>query len=272
MMSDMWRPKRPPLLRATLLVCVVSLVMWGGVRWFAGWTPGSVGGLTSGIAAALLMLLAALYSFRRRLMVRPLTTAQDWLQLHVYGSVVAAVFVLIHTGFGLPHGTFGWTLWLLTMWTTLTGICGVFIQKWVPSVLGTQLTVEAIYERIPELVEQLVMQADALVAGAPDVLQRFHATHVRPLLQPAAPSWSYVFDVHAGRERWQAPFRQIEAHVGEPDRGKIADLESIVGEKMQLEAHLTLQRLLRLWPLTHVPAALLLLVAIVLHIAAVWYY
>ncbi len=43
-------------------------------------------------------------------------------------------------------------------------------------------------------------------------------------------------------------------------------------EKMELDAHFTLQRLLRLWPIIHVPPAMCLLAAIAVHIAAVVYY
>ena len=53
------------------------------------------------------------------------------------------------------------------------------------------LRVEALYERIPALVEHLVKEADALVANASDVLERFYLAEVRPRLAVVEPSWSY---------------------------------------------------------------------------------
>ena len=41
------------------------------------------------------------------------------------------------------------------------------------------LRVEALYERIPALVEHLVKEADALVANASEVLERFYLAEVR---------------------------------------------------------------------------------------------
>src|SRR5439155_23766009 len=121
----------------------------------------------------------------------PLRTAQDWLQFHVYGSLLAALFVVIHMGFHWPGGQFGWWLFGLTMWTTASGLIGVFLQKWIPLMLADQLTVEAIFERIPELVGSLQKEAETLMVGAPDVLVRFYESQVRGSLTALEPSWSY---------------------------------------------------------------------------------
>ena len=62
----------------------------------------------------------------------------------------------------------------------------MWLQKWMPAALAEGLRVEALYERIPDLVEQLVAEADALVADASDVLERFYQQEVRPSLGDAA--------------------------------------------------------------------------------------
>ena len=56
----------------------------------------------------------------------------------------------------------------------MSGLLGVGLQKWVPALLAAHLTVEAIYERIPELVDQLQAEAARTMEGASDVLQRFY--------------------------------------------------------------------------------------------------
>jgi len=270
--GGVFRPKRPDWLAATAAVAASALALGAVVTWWRGWSPGDWWGMSFGIAATALMVIAALYPLRRRLTIWPLRTAQAWLQFHVYGSTLSAIFVLIHIGFRWPAGQFGWWLLGLTIWTTVSGIFGVMLQKWVPVILADQLTVEAIFERIPELVASRHREADTLMNDAPDVMRRFYVSQVRPTLAQLSPSWSYLVDAHSGRERRLSAFDHIQAFIPEDQRNRLHDLQTLVVEKLELDAHFTLQRLLRLWPILHVPPALLLLAVVAIHIAAVVYY
>jgi len=267
-----FRPKRPRWFVATTAIGAGAIVLGAGVRWWRGWSAGDAWGLAFGILAAFLMLLGALYPLRRRLMIAPLRTAQDWLQLHVYGSTLAAIFVLEHMGLRLPGGGFGWWLFGLTLWTTVSGLVGVGLQKWVPSLVAAQLTVEVIYERIPEMLDALRAESVKTMEGASEVLQRFYDAQVQPALAGLSPSWSYVLDARTGRDQRLAPFEHIQSFVGDGDKDRLADLRSIVSEKLEIEAHYSLQRVLRAWPMLHVPPAMLLMAMIVAHIVAVWYF
>jgi hypothetical protein len=267
-----FRPKRAHWFGVSAAIAAWCLALGAIVEWWRGWSPRDWWGMSFGIAATMIMIVAALYPLRRRLTVWPLRTAQAWLQFHVYGSTLAAIFVLIHIGFHLPVGQFGWWLLGLTMWTTVSGLLGVALQKWVPIILADQLTVEAIFERIPELVASRYREAETLMTDAPDVMQRFYQSQVRPTLAELSPSWSFLVDAHSGHERRLSAFHHIQAFIPDKDRERLADLQTLVIEKMELDAHFTLQRLLRLWPILHVPPAMCLLVAIAVHIAAVVYY
>ncbi len=269
---SIFRAKRRRWLVTTTAIAVSSVALGIIVRAWRGWSAGDWWGLTFGTLAALLMLVGGLYPLRRRLMIAPLHTAQDWLQVHLYGSTLAAVFVLVHMGFHLPRGQFGWWLFGLTVWTTASGLLGVGLQKWVPSLLASQLTVEVIYDRIPELLEQLRGDAHGIMQGASEVLQGFYDSHVQPALAGLTPSWSYLFDARSGRDQRLAPFEHIQAFVGDDDKERLADLKSIVSDKLEVEAHYSLQRTLRVWPILHVPPAMLLLAFVAAHIVAVWYF
>jgi hypothetical protein len=265
------RPKRTDWFNATLALAVVSIAVFIGATWWAPWKPGRIGGLTFGTLAAIIFLLDALYPLRRRLLAWPLGTAQRWLQFHIYGGFLACLFVLIHVGFAWPTGQFGWWLFILTLWSTVSGLVGVYLQKWVPTLMSANLSVEALFDRIPEMTSRLQAEADEAVRGASDVLERFYLSNVRPMLAGVSPSWSYLVDIRSGRERQAVQFRNMAPFVVDAERGKLDDLQAIVAEKMELDAHYSLQRALRMWLLLHVPPALILVGLVAAHVLFVWY-
>jgi len=269
MPSPVFRPKRIAWFRGFLVVAVVSSLVYAGASGWWPWAPGRFGGLTFGTIAALLFLVDSLYPLRRQLMGWPFGNAQRWLQFHIYGGAIACLFVLFHTGLRLPGGQFGWWLLLLSLWTTASGLAGVYIQKYVPTVLTSNLSTEAIYERIPNLSARLQTEADQLLIGAPDLIQRFYMGDLRTWLGTLAPSWGYVLDVRADRERRMAPFREMSTYLSDQDRTRLSDLQAIVGEKMELDIHYSLQRLLRFWIPLHAVPAIVLTGLLVVHVAAV---
>jgi hypothetical protein len=265
-------PKKPAWLKTSAVITVVALVGYMAYTWSRPWQPGRFWGLTFGTIAAVLFFNAGLYPLRRRWRAKPLGTVQQWLQLHIYGSVIALVFVLIHIGFRLPGGAFGWWLFILTLWTVFTGVVGVLLQKWVPVLISRNLKVEALYERIPELVGKLAESAATAVAGAGDALTGTYEKEIRPLLATPAPRWGYLFDIRQARVRQLEPLTRIETFVEGADKDKLRDLTVIVNEKLDLDVLMSLQRVLRAWLVTHIPAAIVLLGLLVVHVFAVVYF
>src|SRR5207248_5775949 len=107
------------------------------------------------------------------------------------------------------------------------------------------------------------------LAGAPDVLQRFYVANVRTWLGTMAPSWSYLVEFRAERERRLAPLNEIAPFLSEADRLSLADLQAIVGEKLELDVHRSFQRALKAWVPLHAIPSLLLMGLLAVHIAAV---
>ena len=262
------RPKRPRWFKGFLIVTAVSVAVFITIAVVWGWSPAAAGGLSFGIAAAVIMVIEVLYALRRRLRFRPLNTAQNWLQVHFYGGSLAAIYVLLHTGFTWPHGTFGLMLLLLTVLTTISGLLGVFAQKLVPPTLSNT-GVEAIYERIPELLSEVRTEAATAVTGASDRLMRFYGTNVQPALAGPSLSWSYLVDMRSDRDRRIAEFDSLRSFMDEADRQRLEQLQTLLVKKIELEAHYTWQTVLRWWLLVHVPAAMLLLAAVAAHVIVV---
>jgi hypothetical protein len=265
------QPKEPRNFTVTAVVCVVLVLVFLGGSFVWPWSPKRGLGLAFGILAALLFVFEMFYPSRRP-RARPLLTAKNWIQAHIYFGVVAMLAVVIHAGFSWPRGGMGWWLLGLSAWTTLTGLLGVWLQKWIPPSLAEGLRVEALYERIPALIEQLVAEADALMDDASDVLERFYRTEVRARLAKLQPSWTYLLDVRGGRERALEPFQRIGRFVKTEEKEKVEDLMTIFVEKIELDAHYSLQGFLRRWLVLHVPAAGLLMGLLTIHVFTwLWY-
>jgi len=265
------RPKEPGNARATAIAGGVLAIVFvvGATRW--PWSPKRGLGLLFGFLATALFVFEMAYPFRRP-KARPLRTAKSWAQAHVYLGTLALLAVLIHAGFRLPRGALGWALLLLSLWTTASGLIGVWLQKWIPAALAEGLHVEALYERIPELIDGLVAEADALMARADEVGERFYRTEVRPLLSRPNPSWGFLLDVRASRDRALEPFRRVAEFVDPSQKALIDDLMSVYTEKIELDAHYSLQGILRRWLVLHVPTAGLLMGLLAVHIFAwAWY-
>jgi hypothetical protein len=262
------RPKQPRNLLATCAaaagLALVYLVAASG-GW--PWNPKRGLGLLFGFLAAALFLFEMAYPLRRP-KARPFGKAIAWLQAHLYLGALALLAVLIHTGFGLPHGALGWGLLLLSVWTVGSGLVGVLLQKWIPTALAEGLSVTALFERIPELLERLTAEADIVVEGGSDRLDNFYQTQVRELLLRPRFSLAYLLNVRAGRETALAPLRAMATAVEPDEREKVDDLVTIFTEKLELDAQYSLQRLLRSWlELTlHVPAAGLLIGLLAVHV------
>lgn len=268
---EVLRPKQPRNLLWTAVLAVLGLALYVAATWGRSFSPKAGVGLLFGILAALVFVFEMVYPARRP-RAFPLRNARAWLQAHVYLGALAFLGVLLHTGFAWPHGAFGWALWLLSFWTTLTGLLGVALQKWIPAALAEGLRVEALYERMPEIVRQLREQADAAMADSSEALEGFYRREVRPTLESLRPSPGYLMDVRGGQERALEPFRRMTPFVEPAERERVDDLMAIVTEKRELDAQYTLQGLLRGWLVLHVPTAGLLMGLLVVHVFTwIWY-
>lgn len=270
-----WRaiPKEARLFLIALAACGLVFIVNAVVSDIA---PQSLWGISYGTAAAVLMLGAALFSMRRRLAQTALRqrwgAAQTWLQFHLYGGTLFLVLVFMHTGFQLPHGRLAWWMWSLSIWVTVSGAAGVLLQKWLPRLLSSGLALEVVYERIPELIAEIREQANALMQTCTDPVRDFYREHVAVALASPQPRWIYYLDITGGIQARVKKFDYLRRFLPAAEKEKLNTLESYYKTKLEIDAHYTLQRALRWWLYLHVPASLVLLALVALHVFAVWYY
>ena len=255
---------------ATVAACgIVYLVnaMWGRL------SPGNAWGITYGSLALVLFVLLALYGIRRRTRrVKGLHRAWYLLQFHVYGGVLFLLFMLMHSNFNVPDGTLTGWLWGLSIWIVVSGLLGNVIQKWIPAKLNNNLSTEVNFGRIPELVEETKKRAEKCVAGGGEEVQSFFAKHIAPLMAAPHARFRYVLDTAAAIHRYEHRFTLQRKYVSEADKKRLNELEKILSDKLTIDAHYTLQRILRGWLYLHIPVSVLLLALIVAHLIAVFYY
>jgi CRP-like cAMP-binding protein/Fe-S-cluster-containing hydrogenase component 2 len=238
--------------------------------------PGNVWGLSYGSAAAALMLGAAFYGVRRRKMKsasrQKWGKAQSWVQFHIYGGAIFMLLVLMHSGFRLPNGALFWWLWILSVWVTISGMVGVVLQKWLPRILASALSIEVVYERIPELIQAIRKNADNLATNCSLPVKDFYRKKIATSLTAPTSRLIYFVDITGGIQRRLRQFDFLKTLLPSIEREKLLELELIYKSKLEIDAHYTLQKALKVWLYLHLPASVVLLVLVAIHLFAAFYY
>ncbi len=238
--------------------------------------PSNIWGLSYGTAAAILMVGAALLALRRRMtrfaLARGLGNARVWLQFHLYGGALFLLLTFMHSGFHQPRGILTWWLWFLSIYVIASGIIGVLLQKWIPKILTSGLAIEVVYERIPELIRELRDKANALAQTCAGPVKDFYKNNVALALAAPQPRLIYCLDITGGIQSRLRQFEYVRRLLAADEKEKLNKLEAFYKTKLEIDAHYTLQRILRWWLYTHVPVSLVLLVLLALHLFAVLYY
>lgn len=258
-----------------LAFCIATSACLGVYALNAFWgevNPRTTWGWGYGIAAAVLFVAAMAFALRRRLMrFRPGRTFH-YLQLHLYGGTLFLLLVFMHTGFEMPEGVLTWWLWFFSLWIVVSGLGGVALQKWIPTLLASGLDVEINYDRIPELTDELRERAEELASKSGSDVRRFYQRKMADTL--AAPRFRplYFLDVSGGRGRATRQFEHLRRVLPAEQKDGLDELEQIAHTKQQIDAHYTLQTPLRWWLFLHLPVGILLVGLIGMHIWTVLYY
>ena len=258
------------------------------------WSGGSAIGLTYGIAGFAMMVFAGLLAARKKVPIWRVGRAQTWMRGHLWLGLLSFPVILLHAGLA-----FGGSLTRLTMWTfvivIISGVVGAALQHYLPRLMVVRVPMETIFEEIPHVRAQLLVEADGIVSTACGAL----AVVANPEAERTGASASKLQTAVRIQADEAAPLREfymseMRSFIAEPDRDHplqeqshadqafaglrtllppafhpaVADLENICEEERQLSRQRRLHAWLHGWLLMHIPLSFALLVLAIIHIVS----
>jgi hypothetical protein len=290
------RSHRPWAL-ASAVILVVAIVAY--VPYAFGPVPaagGSVQGLIYGIAGFGCMAFATLLAVRKKFTIWRIGRARTWMRGHLWLGALTLPLILLHSGFLFGHGLTSIMMWLFAV-VYGSGLFGAWLQHTMPRRLLREVPMETIFEQIGRVREQLLDEADTVVAGACGKLEvevsvpvaatsaganalasvmrggsggaddtaplrAFYLQEMRPFVK--APTRAHPL---ADLTTAAALFGKLRPLLQSSLEAPIADLESICEEERQLLRQERMHGVLHAWLLVHVPLSFALMVLAVMHIA-----
>lgn len=270
----MTRLQRKRLIRLTILACLSALafvaesvlsVLHYRTPFYTGW-----------VLLGIVVFLAA-YNVRKKLpFVLPIGSSAAWLQLHIYSALLSGVLFGLHIGFRVPNGTFESLLALLYSGAFVSGICGLFLSRTIPSRL-TSRGEEVLFERIPIYLKKVRDEVEKLVfdcveqtgtAAVPEI----YVNHLKDFFQrPRNCLWHLT---HSARPRdgLVLIMENQRRYLNDTEQTTLDQIAEKVSIKDNLDYQYALQGTLKLWLFVHVPLTWGLLIFAFFHVVTVYAY
>jgi hypothetical protein len=175
-------------------------------------------GLIFGTIALSIFVFAALLGVRKKIVLWRIGTVQRWMRAHIWLTLLTIPLVILHSGFRLggPMTTLIIILYVIVM---VSGIYGLVLQHYMPTIMMERLPAESVYEQIPHIRAQIL-------AAAIKMRDSFKpAPPAKP--DAAAPAASPAKGVTAGT----APMASTAANLSTPT----ARAKSVVGSTITAE-------------------------------------
>jgi hypothetical protein len=150
-----------------------------------GWPSGSsLPGLTFGVAGGLICLFELLLWPRKKLRAWRLGRAVWWMRAHIWLGLLAVPLLVLHSGLRWG-GTLSTALMLLFLAVILSGVWGLALQQFLPTVMLERVPAETIYSQIDHVTAQLTAEAERLVEATCGP-EEYGAPAVRTAAEPEA--------------------------------------------------------------------------------------
>lgn len=249
---------------------------------------GTLLGLVYGSAGFSAMVIVTLLSLRKKFPIWRIGRTQSWMRAHLWLGALSLPLILLHAGFLFGHGLSSVLMWLF-VFVYVSGVFGAWLQHTMPRRIMRAVPMETIYDEIGHVREQLLDEADGVVAeasgklqvavpvaasganalasvmriGADDTapLREFYTREMRPFLEK--PSRAHPL---ADQTSAASLFGKLRPLLQPALAGAISDLESLCEEERQLLQQERMHGLLHSWLIVHVPLSFALMALAVVHI------
>src|SRR3954465_11201434 len=126
---------------------------------------GSVPGLAYGTAGFAFMTVVTLLALRKKFPIWRIGRTQSWMRAHLWLGALSLPLILLHAGFLFGHGLTALLVWFF-VFVFASGFFGAWLQHTMPRRILRDVPMETIYDQIGHVREQLLDEADGIVAEA----------------------------------------------------------------------------------------------------------
>lgn len=229
--------------------------------------------LSGWIVFGLCLYLTA-FNARKKLPFLPFVAARHWLNVHLYGGLLAAVICIVHVRGRWPSGGLQFLLCWLFIAVTWSGIFGWWLSRQMPGRLST-LGGEVIYERVPLVLRRLRERAEAISVATVEpsgaaTLAEFYTHELSPHFAAPADFWAHLV---ASRRPLKVKLQRLtdrRRYLTAIELVAADELADLLRQKDQLDAQRAGQLLLKTWLFVHIPLTYAMLIFTVVHIVVVY--
>jgi len=228
------------------------------------------------------MVFAGLLAARKKVPVWRLGRAQSWMRGHLWLGLLSLPIIFFHAGFKLG-GPLTSVLMVLVIIVVASGVFGAALQHYLPRVMTAQVPGETIFEQIDHVREQLVAEADRLIASAMGTtemappssggglalatetavaadegtvpLRNFYDREMRPFLESRGKRRQLLSDGDRAHSAFEGLRTLLPAETHETTKR----LEAICEEERQLRKESRIHYWLHGWLMMHIPLSFALL-------------
>lgn len=262
-----------------LLVLTAAYVVY---RWGRFPHGGSWPGISFGILATLLLGALLWYGVRKRQYRSRWGTMETWLQSHVYLGLLSLVVVLYHSGFRFEDKLAVTALVVLAL-VVVTGLFGAILYTTVPRLL-TDVQGDASPEEISTEIQRFTRSMARLAEGKSPGFRRIHEKLVEEMQPRPLSGWRILFrsvrlasrggagEGGAEKGRWTELLRRVDTEEQEDLRELLVRSRQAREQLHRLVAQQKYKNLLVVWLYAHLPLSLALVVLVLAHLVAVFYY
>ncbi|MEZ5847373.1 MAG: hypothetical protein R3C70_11555 [Geminicoccaceae bacterium] len=268
-----WRNFRH--LKWASILSILSVGLYLGFDFPAGHNGGTWLGYTLGTIGALLIVWLMWFGIRKRRYGPGNWSLKGWLSAHVYLGLSLVIVGTLHTGFQL-----GWNIhglaYILMLIVIASGAIGLLVYVRVPQLMTENRRSQSLDEMARAIVE-----IDGEAAKAALQLSDEFAELVRMSQNGTHIGGSFrriitARDSGCGTARAIARAREISRNLPPAEAQKASELARILGGKLEIvqraRRDLRLKALLDLWLYIHVPVTIALVITLIAHIIAVYFY